>query len=167
MRKMNILKSGQENRLLETLSDRKTSQVKIGEMFLFSYDPKHKKTLPHYDKFPLIFPFEVADGGFLGLNVHYLPLKLRAQLMDGLYTLASDSNFDENTKLNLRYQSLKGVAKMKYFRPCVKRYLVQHMKSPPHKIHSSEWDIALFLPLARFEKESTQTVWAKARKAVR
>jgi hypothetical protein len=27
-----------------------------GSMYFFRYDPKHKSTLPYYDKFPCIFP---------------------------------------------------------------------------------------------------------------
>ena len=28
----------------------------IGKMYFFIYDPKHKDTLPMYDRFPLVFP---------------------------------------------------------------------------------------------------------------
>ena len=36
--------------------DRKRGSIEIGRMYHFVYDPKHKATLPYYDKFPLIFP---------------------------------------------------------------------------------------------------------------
>ena len=38
------------------LSDaqRHRTRVAMGRMYAFYYDPKHKKTLPYYDKFPLI-----------------------------------------------------------------------------------------------------------------
>ena len=32
-----------------------TLRPKYGVMNLFAYDPKHKATLPYYDKFPLVY----------------------------------------------------------------------------------------------------------------
>ena len=37
-----------------------TLRPKYGVMNLFAYDPKHKATLPYYDKFPLIMPLQAA-----------------------------------------------------------------------------------------------------------
>ena len=74
-----------------------------GRMYNFQYDPKMKLTLPYYDRFPLIFPFKKVKGGFLGINMHYLPLPLRAKLMDALYSLASNQRYDEATKIKLSY----------------------------------------------------------------
>ena len=76
----------------------------MGNMYLFSYDPKHKETLPYYDRFPLIFPINKAKGGFLGINMHYLPPILRAKLMDQLYTVLNNKNFDETTRLQASYK---------------------------------------------------------------
>ena len=42
--------------------ERLTKALSIGKMYLFHYDPKHKETLPLYDRFPLIFPFQNVDG---------------------------------------------------------------------------------------------------------
>ena len=72
----------QPQTLIKSDRERLTSRVMIGRMYHFFYDPKHKKTLPYYDRFPLIFPFKSVRGGFLGINLHYLPLRLRAKLMD-------------------------------------------------------------------------------------
>ena len=49
------------------------NRVSMGKMYLFNYDPKHKDTLPYYDRYPLIFPVNKAPGGFYGINMHYLP----------------------------------------------------------------------------------------------
>ena len=43
----------------------------IGSMNMFFYDPKHKETLPYYDRFPLAIIVKPAPGGFYGLNLHY------------------------------------------------------------------------------------------------
>lgn len=141
--------------------------ITIGQMYLFAYDPKHKKTLPYYDRFPLIFPFDYADGGFYGINLHYLSPQHRAQLMDALYGLLNNLDRDETTQLRLSYQILKSSSKFKYFAPCVKHYLNSHVQSPFYYINPDEWDAALFLPLQRFEKASSSKVYVDSINKVR
>jgi hypothetical protein len=143
------------------------SQSVMGKLFHFYYDPKHKKTLPYYDTFPLVFPFRKVKGGFYGINMHYLPLPLRARLMDALYELSSDNRYDENTKLKLTYKILEGSSKFKWFKPCVKHYLTPHVRSRFMEIHPSHWDIVLFLPSDAFEKAKRGQVWADSRKIIK
>jgi len=138
----------------------------IGQMMLFQYDPKLKRKLPYYDTFPLVFPIEPRDKGFLGLNMHYLPLRQRAMLMDALYTLRTDSRYNEDTSLKLSYQILKRSARYKLFKPCVKHYLNSHVKSRRIKIDPVEWDMALFMPLQRFQKASSSQVYSKSMEMV-
>lgn len=140
------------------------NRAAIGKMYLFSYDPKHKKTLPYYDRFPLIFKVQNAPGGFNGINLHYLPLPLRARLMDALYDLASNTRYDESTRLKLSYSVLKAASR--YYKPTFKHYLTGHVKSRFLEISSTDWDTALFLPLERFEKSSKSSVWRDSRAMV-
>lgn len=144
-----------------------TREGQIGQMMLFEYDPKHKDTLPYYDRFPLIFPINIAKGGFLGMNMHYLPPRLRAQLMDALYDAANNQRFDEKTRLDISYRILSQSSKYRLFKPTVKRYLTKHVRSRFVRINASEWDIALFLPLQSFQKGSVQKVYADSRKIIR
>ena len=144
--------------------NKKVDQVRIGNMYHFKYDPKGKKTLPYYDTFPLIFMVGAAEGGFYGLNLHYLPPRLRAKLMDELYGLASNNRYDEKTKLMISYKILQSASKMKYFKPTFKHYLADHVKSKFIKVDSAEWDIALFLPTSRFKYATTQKVYSDSRK---
>jgi hypothetical protein len=138
---------------------RKVSQMEPGMMYMFRYDPKHKKTLPYYDTFPLIFPIDIDSDSFLGINFHYLPPMGRAKLMNALYTISTDKRFDEKTKVLATYKVLSASSKFKFFRPTVKRYLKQHVRSPYLEITSREWDIAIFLPTENFKKASAQDVW--------
>lgn len=147
--------------------ERLKTKNSIGEMYQFFYDPKLKKELPYYDSFPLIFKIEEYEDRFLGINLHYLHPTLRARLMDALYETASNDRFDDKTKLKISYGILKGAAKFKLFKPCIKMYLKSHVKSRFMKIYSSEWDIALFLPTAQFQKASARKVWADSRQAVK
>jgi hypothetical protein len=144
----------------------KVGRPQIGHMYHFRYDPKGKGTLPYYDTFPLIFMVGPAEKGFYGINLHYLPPKLRAALMDNLYDVASNKRYDQNTKLRISYDILKGASKYRYFKPTFKHYLNAHVNSQFLKIDSAEWDIALFLPTERFEKAKKSRVFADSRKAI-
>jgi hypothetical protein len=134
---------------------------RFGDMVHFWYNPKHKITLPYYDRFPLIFPIEIYKDGFLGINFHYLPLKYRAMLMDALLnnSRASNNKFDKKTKMIISYTLLNRAAQYKVFKPCVKKYLSNHIQSKFIRIEPEEWKIAIFLPSASWQKASQNKVW--------
>ncbi len=138
--------------------------IRPGFLYLFNYDPKLKDTLPYYDRYPLVFPFEDQGDSFLGMNLHYLPHILRARLMDNLYDLITDEKFNDKTKLRMTYNFLNSSARYKYFKPCVKRYLYGHVRSKFLMIPSNEWDMALFLPLERFTKATKNNVYKDTRR---
>lgn len=146
-------------KLMSQGQGRMSSDPRVGHMYAFFYDPKHKETLPYYDKFPLIFMVGPAEGGFLGMNFHYLPFKHRAILMDALYDIASDNRYDERTKLRINYNVLKSASKFRQFKPTLKHYLTSHVKSGFLEIYSNEWDMAIMLPVAKFTKANARTVW--------
>lgn len=152
--------------LLVKQSDRLVTNLTVGRMYLFMYDPKLKEELPYYDRFPLIFPFRRVNGGFYGINLHYLPHMMRAKLMDNLYSLANNKANDDTTKLRLSYQLLASASKFRYFEPCVKHYLNSHVKSRFLWVPAEQWETALFLPLERFVGATKQQVWRDSRKMV-
>lgn len=149
--------------LIRESEDRLKTRAQIGEMYHFFYDPKHKADLPYYDSFPLIFKIEEYSDSFLGINLHYLPLPLRAKLMDALYDLATNKKYNEKTKLAISYSILKGAARYKYFKPCIKKYLKAHVRSRFMKINANEWDIALMLPTEAFAKASKTQIWKESK----
>lgn len=142
------------------------SRVFPGFMYLFIYMPKNRITLPYYDTLPLIFPFEVDSTGFTGINFHYLDLPSRAKLMDYLYTLITNKDYDEKTRLRLTYATLKQVSKIPFYKACIKRYLYSQVRSRYILIPANEWDIALFLPLERFAKKSKTAVFSESKKII-
>lgn len=142
------------------------NQHAVGSMYMFFYDAKHKDTLPYYDKFPLVIVIGPAAGGFMGLNLHYLPPPLRAKFLDALLDITNNKKYDETTKFNISYGLLRRVAKMKYFRPCVKHYLSDHVKSRFAKVLAPEWEIATFLPTADWQGASANKVYQESRKMI-
>ena len=137
-----------------------------GRMFMYFYDPKHKKTLPYYDRFPLIFMVEKAKGGFYGLNLHYLPHKQSALFFDKLTGYANNKSYNSNTKLKLSYDLLKGASKMSAFGPCFKHYLTKHVKSKIVEVPADQWETVLFMPTENFKKADKSKVWAESRKKI-
>jgi hypothetical protein len=156
----------QPENLIAKTPDRLTTKVVIGRMYLFMYDPKTKADLPYYDRLPLIFPFAKANDGFYGINLHYLPPLLRARLMDALHQLANNQRYDDTTKLRLSYQILANAAKFKYFKPCVKHYLNNHVRSRFLWVPASNWNTVLFLPIDRFVKARREKVWRDSQRMV-
>lgn len=141
----------------------KKQRPRVGDMFMYVYDPKNRKTLPYYDRFPLAIMVQKAPGGFYGLNLHYLPLKQRAIFLDNLASIANNNKYDETTKLKLNYNLLKSASKFKYFAPCFKHYLTEQIDSEIMKVEASEWDIAIFLPTENFAKKKKSFVWKESR----
>lgn len=142
------------------------SRSVTGAMFMFFYDPKHKKTLPYYDTFPLIIVVGPADGGFIGLNLHYLPIPLRAKFLDALMDTTNNKKYDNSTKFALSYEMLKSASKMKYFKPCYKHYLTKHVRGKMAFVPAPEWEIATFLPTADFQKASAGTIYGQSRSMI-
>lgn len=134
-------------------------RVLRGRMYFYTYDPKHKKTLPFYDKFPLVFILDFRPDHFLGLNLHYLQPTLRIALMRQLYTFASDSRYDQKTTVKVSYQILKSASERDYYKPCLKKYLYPHVKTHFIEMLPAEWSAAAFLPVAQWEKRSQRYIW--------
>ena len=138
----------------------------IGRMFMFFYDPKTKDDLPYYDKFPLIILVGPAPGGFYGLNLHYLPPIFRAKMLDALMDITNNKAYDETTKFRIRYEVLNRMRKLRYFKPCWKHYLLDHVKGRFGRVHAPEWEIATFLPTAQWKKATFNTVYRDSRRMV-
>jgi hypothetical protein len=142
---------------------KQSSSPFFGNLNMFFYDPKFKKTLPYYDRFPLVLPIERYSNGFLGINLHYLPIPLRIRLLDELMDYSTDTNFDSKTKINANYSKLKNV---KLLKPTLKRYLAGKVKSRFRRVDADEFTVATLLPVQRFSKASDKKVWSDSRSMI-
>ena len=145
---------------------KKATRFLEGRMYTFFYDPKTKNKLPYYDRFPVILLLEANQQGFSGLNLHYIPPRYRVKLLNELYDfiVTDDEEDDENMKTRIRatYEILQSTAKMKFFKPCYKRYLTSHIEGRALEIIPEYWDIMAMLPVGRFEKESVRKVYSES-----
>lgn len=138
-----------------------------GNMYMYFYDPKHKETLPYYDRFPLTIMIDAAPGGFYGLNLHYLNYPVRARFLDELMNLAPNNVKDTTRLVKLRYDLLQSVRKYKEFKPCFKHYLGKHVVSQFSRVPMTDWEIAIFLPIEQFKKKSKTSIWNESLKIAR
>jgi hypothetical protein len=127
---------------------------------MFFYNPKFKKKLPYYDTFPLVLPLETYGDGFLGLNLHYLPIPLRIKLLDRLVDYSNNTNFDESTRIIVDYSRLKRV---KLIQPTIHKYLASQVQSQFRRIDADEFTVATLLPVQRFKKATAKEVWSDSR----
>ena len=135
--------------LLRTGKLNKTPHPKHLNMFV--YAPKFAKKLPYYDTFPLVMYLKPAEGGFYGLNFHYLPYALRARLLDAA----------GQDKL-----SVSAVEGSRLTKPTIKRYLFGYTRSMFRKIDSDDNLTAIMLPVQRFKKAGENKVWGDSRKMI-
>lgn len=141
-----------------------TTNILPGNMYMFLYDAKNKDTLPYWDRFPLLLPFDKTATGFSGLNLHYLPYILRAQLLNRLLQFKTNNRMDETTKLRYSWALIAGSAKFAAAAPCVKQYLNSHVRSQFRKINSQDWATAMLLPVEQFVGKNKLNVWQESKR---
>lgn len=144
----------------------------VGRLILFSYNPKHRDTLPYYDVVPLILLVDMYPDGFLGLNLHYLPPRLRATLLDDIVeNNLKNKYFDQNKRIRFDYNIMRRAAGSKIFKPCLKRYLFKQVVGGSDSrflvVPPEQWPQILFLPFEQFEKASTAQVHADSVRKIR
>jgi len=143
-----------------------TNSIKPGNLYMFLYDAKTKDTLPYWDMFPLVFPYEKTKDGFMGLNMHYLPYQMRVQLLDRLMQFANNKRMDETTRLKYSWSLIGGVSKFKAAEPCIKQYLNSHVRSAFKLIPAQDWATAMMLPVESFVGANKNKVWQDSKRSM-
>lgn len=146
----------------------------VGRMYYFEYDALTKDTLPYWDKFPLVFFFNFVKGDgvtwgergvtyLFGLNMHYLPPKMRLLVFEDLIKLRNEKTYRSKTRLRLTWAALKRFANHPLYQHCVKVYRADQFRSQMYEIEPQWWEVVLFMRTARFQKQSQASVWKDAR----
>ena len=91
--------------------------------------------------------------------------------MDNLYNLVDNvENLNETSRIRLPmdgYAFLKKSMKYRFMKPALRKYLFSRALSRFMEIPPTEWDIALFLPLERFEGDTRRKIFIDTRKKYR
>lgn len=166
MKKAKVIKGINREALMKEEPLNRGARRILGSMQMFFYDPKYKETLPYYDRFPLAIIVKPAKGGFLGMNLHYLPPILRAKFLDALMDNVT-SKKSPDAKFKLTTKLLASASDLEYYKPCIKHYLNEHVRSNFAEVKAPEWEIATFLPTAMFEKADQRKVYNDSRRILR
>jgi len=135
--------------------------IRPGTMMFFEYDAVNKSTLPVWDRYPLVFAWDIWKGGngnfgesgktyFIAINLHYLPPALRFAAMKALITKRNEKRYRDSTRLRISWNVLKSLSNSKYFEHSVKIYRMDAVKSKFIVVPAQSWEMAVFLPLARW-----------------
>ena len=100
-----------------------------GQLYFFTYSAQTKQ--PYYDMYPLSYVIEYQKGGFLGCNIHYVPLTQRDELATSL--------------LNNSDQGAVAVPPR-----TLHKYLYTGVRGTPYRIPNTEWSDVAQLPTERF-----------------
>jgi hypothetical protein len=146
---------------------RHQNKFMLGCLYYFYYDPKGKDDLPYYDRFPLVLALDKYPDGFLGLNLHYLPVKHRVAFLGKLLDYATFTPENEIKRLRVTYDILSASRRFKEFRPCIKRYLHGHIRSKILTVAPNEWEVATMLPVQQFRGAKPEQVWKESLDEIR
>ena len=100
-----------------------------GQLYFFTYSAQTKQ--PYYDMYPLSYVIEYQKGGFLGCNLHYVPLTQRDELA-----------------ISLLNNSAQGAVAVP--RQTLHKYLYTGVRGTPYRIPNAEWSDVAQLPTERF-----------------
>ena len=137
-------------------------RIVYGKMFFFEYDAKYKATLPYWDRYPLTIFFDYSPPHLMGLNLHYLPPYHRATLLDNLRRFQQGKELNSDTFLRIDWKKISNIKEVK---PAVKKYLINRVGLAV-QIPADEWDVAIFLPVARFVGASEGQVFKDSKSAM-
>lgn len=128
-------------------------RLEVGKLYFFEYVAKYggmgsdiptSQQLPVWDRYPLVLPFTTAPNGFIGINLHYLPIRARAWLLDKLLGTA---NIPAN-KLRINWQILSSLSRIDIGQYATHRYLLNHITSPFRLVRIDDYANAIMLPFA-------------------
>lgn len=148
-------------------TNRNTNKFVLGGLYYYYYNAKTADRLDYWDAFPLVMPLERYNDGFLGLNFHYLPPRIRAGFMDKLIDRAITDDDNNPIRVRVTYEVLSAAKRYKEFRPCLKRYLYTSIASKILKVQPNEWETAVFLPTQQFQKAKAKDVWQESMMEIR
>jgi hypothetical protein len=142
---------------------------RFGKLYMFAYLAKHRKTLPYYDAFPLVLILNVNwnEEYMLGINMHYLPIGLRAKLFKSILPFLNNKRWDDTTRFKVTWELTKALSTSPLFIPAIKRYNFEQLRSRFIIVEEEEWDIVTMLPLEIFKKAPKQQVWLDSVETIR
>lgn len=155
-------------RIFEHLDQKRIkTRPSVGKMYIYGYDAKHKDDLSYWDAMPVTIFFSETDTLVTGFNLHYAPIEMRVLILSKLYSIMIDETITEKSRLTQSYTFLKGLSTFDIMKPLIHSYLKTNFTTQLIEVPATQWPIAVFLPLAKWQKAHFNTVYADYRKNIR
>lgn len=140
-----------------------------GRLYTFVYKPKHRATLPYWDRFPIVIPLGMYSKRnvkyMTGINFHYLKPEDRLLLLKSLMQFSTaKKRISPRTKLKMIWEDVKDIG---YIKKTIHTYILssEHIVS---RVMFLPFDIApnaILLPTQQFyskgKKFAASKVWAE------
>lgn len=141
------------------------NRITPGSMYFAVYDPIHKDTLPFWDEFPILLPWDTWRGKngktyMISINLHFLSPAMRLQAMQNLLKARNRKRYDRSTRMRISWEVLQAMSNSKMFEHCVRMYRLDHFRSKFILIPPASWEMAVFLPVARIKGPEAGRKWA-------
>ena len=151
---------------IKDLKYKAKSRPVVGSMVTYVYEAKGKKTLPYWDKFPLIILLDpISKGTWLGLNLHYITPKQREAFLESILKHISTKRIGSNSTFKIDWSKVKNLPFSEHM---IKRYLLTQVRSTINAIPPNEFINAVNLPTQQFmskgKRFSSRKVWKDARR---
>jgi hypothetical protein len=141
-------RSVRENEVYQT-----RDRFEPGKIYVFRYNPA-TENLPWFDQNPVVLAIEQVDGNDLGVNLNLIPIMLKEQLLDDLYsrfggqiksatTGARETNANTQRPLRLTYDGMKSYLQRYGYDFAIRQYIPSR-KSQQTVVSYNKWpEIAL------------------------
>ena len=73
---------------------------------------------------------------------------------------------NETNRIRMNYRLLTAITKLRFFKPCLKRYRYDKILGRALEVEPKYWDIMAMLPTAQWEKTTASSVYRDARQMV-
>lgn len=151
-----------------------------GKMYTYRYDPKYAKQLDFYDNQPIMLclgHLETKSGyNTFGLNLSYIPPKLRVQILDTIIRVFRTRVINRNAdkinrgktnnlaKLPLSYDICKKILRGSGFEFAIRSYIYGRIETEPMIISYEEWYHPAQFPSHYIKKLNVKAVYMRYKK---
>jgi hypothetical protein len=130
-----------------------------GKIYVFEYKPLNIKTLPWYDARPVVLALDEAEKNDFGINLNLLPIKVKEDLLDIIYTLYAGeikmASISESAKrqkmLSITWEMAKEYIQKEGYDFALRQYIPNHKKNQA-VVSYKNWPKIILCDLAQLEE---------------
>ena len=148
MRVVSNTKVGKQSDYSDFLKDTsKNLKRKLpGQVLLFRYKPSSRTRI--FDRYPLVLVTGIGDGGFYGINLHYIPPKDRFKMILLMNSLMLNPKEKDPQRVRIKIMSvLNKKIFTKYSGIVFNKYNVSNINGKLKITTPEEWTQFAFLPM--------------------